>query len=349
MMKTGNLTVVYGAIALLSVLLLICALFWRRKGNKFFIPLFACVSAANCGYFLLAVSDTVAGAMMANRISYLGAAFSILVMLLIIMDVCQIRRKKWVTVVLFGISTLAYGLAASGDLLGLYYRAVSIEIVNGMTVLVKEYGPLHVLYPAYLLSYFVAMIAIILQASNRRKLASTKYAAFLVFIVLFNLMVWAVEQAIDIDFEFLSVSYIITEVMLLLIYSMLQDYSIVRPDGMMVSVQMLTQMNTRKTDELPPGMEDLLGSFAEKAKTLSPAEHRILQYYIQGYDATDVPDLAHISIHTVKKHNHSIYQKLEVTSRDDLMLYIELFRCCDRLDELTNPAVLTQMSQEAEI
>ena len=30
-----------------------------------------------------------------------------------------------------------------------------------------------------------------------------------------------------------------------------------------------------------------------------------------------------------------IYQKLEVGSRDELMLYIELFRCCDRLQELT--------------
>jgi hypothetical protein len=36
----------------------------------------------------------------------------------------------------------------------------------------------------------------------------------------------------------------------------------------------------------------------------------------------------------VKKHNRSIYQKLEIASRDELMLYIELFRCCDRLDEL---------------
>lgn len=35
-----------------------------------------------------------------------------------------------------------------------------------------------------------------------------------------------------------------------------------------------------------------------------------------------------------KKENRSIYQKLEVSSRDELMLYIELFRRCDRLDEL---------------
>ena len=60
-----------------------------------------------------------------------------------------------------------------------------------------------------------------------------------------------------------------------------------------------------------------------------------MNYYIDGYDIGDVPELAFISIHTVKKHNRSIYQKLDIASRDELMLYIEMFRCCGRLDEIT--------------
>ena len=154
--------------------------------------------------------------------------------------------------------------------------------------------------------------------------------------VLLNIGVWAVEQCFREDFEFLSVSYIVTEVILLLLHSMLRDYGIARPEGLL-SVQMLTQLNTRKATigALPPGMEDLFRSFAEKVKTLSSAERRILNYYIEGHETADIPDLAFISIHTVKKHNHSIYQKLGVSSRDELMLYIELFRCCGRLQELT--------------
>ena len=123
----------------------------------------------------------------------------------------------------------------------------------------------------------------------------------------------------------------------MLIYSMLRDYGIAQPGGQIVSVQMLTQLNTRQVSPgaLPPGMEDMFSSFAQKAKTLTSAERRILNYYIEGYDIAEIPDLAFISIHTVKKHNRSIYQKLEIASRDELMLYIELFRCCDRLHELT--------------
>lgn len=155
--------------------------------------------------------------------------------------------------------------------------------------------------------------------------------------VLLNVGVWLVEQLADVDFEFLSVSYIVTAVSLLLIYEMLCDYGIIQPSGSLVSVQMLTQLNTRQVNPgaLPPGMEEMFRSFAEKAKTLSAAEWRILNYYIEGYDIGQIPDLAFISIHTVKKHNRSIYQKLEIASRDELMLYIELFRSCDRLEELT--------------
>ena len=153
--------------------------------------------------------------------------------------------------------------------------------------------------------------------------------------------VWLVEQIVDVNFEFLSVSYIATEVLLLLIYGMLCDYGIARPETGILSVQLLTQLNTRQVQPhaLPSGMEDLLRRFAQRAKTLSTAERRILNYYIDGYETADIPELAFISIHTVKKHNRSIYQKLEVASRDELMLYIELFRCCDRLEDLTGESL----------
>ena len=105
----------------------------------------------------------------------------------------------------------------------------------------------------------------------------------------------------------------------------------------MLSVQMLTQLNTRQINPgaLPPGMEEMFRKFAEKAGTLTSAERRVLNYYIDGHDIAEIPELAFISIHTVKKHNRSIYQKLDIASRDELMLYIELFRCCGRLNELS--------------
>ena len=343
-MKTGNMTYVYGAVAVLSVLLLIGYLLWEKNKERNFILLTSCVAIVNTGYFLLAAARSLPMAMFANAISYFGAAYSMLAMLFIISDVCQMEKRTMVRTVLIGISTAAFALAASGDLFGLYYRSVSIEEINGMTRLIKDYGPLHMLYTVYLLSYVVLMVLIIRYAQKQQRLTSPQYTMLLFIAVLLNIGVWAVEQGFNEDFEFLSVSYIVTEVILMLLYSMLRDYGIVQPGGGIVSVQMLTQLNTRQVNPgaLPPGMEDMFNSFSKKVQTLSPAERRILNYYIDGVDIAEIPELAFISIHTVKKHNRSIYQKLEVASRDELMLYIELFRCCDRLEELTGEEAETE-------
>ena len=343
-MNTGNMTLVYGAVAVLSVMLLIGYLLLEKKKERNFIFLITCVAIVNTGYFLLAAANSLPMAMFANAISYFGTAYSMLAMLLIISGVCQMKKRKWLRCVFIGISTAAFLLAASGDWLGLYYRSVDITSVGGMTKLVKEYGPLHILYTVYLLSYVLIMVGIIYFAAKQRRLSSFKYTLLLFVAVLLNIGVWAVEQGFNEDFEFLSVSYVVTEVILLLIYSMLRDYGIVQPGGQVVSVQMLTQLNTQKITPgaLPPSMEDMFHAFAEKVRTLSSAERRILNYYIDGHDTADIPDLAFISIHTVKKHNRSIYQKLNVASRDELMLYIELFRCCDRLEDLTLVPVETE-------
>ena len=342
--KTGNLTFVYGAVAILSVMMVICYLLWEKKKEKHFFLLFICVAAANCGYFLQSVSNTLSGALWANRISYLGSAYLALLLLLIIMDVCQRKPSKRVNALLISISTAAFLLAASADGFGLYYQSVDLVTINGMTRLVKEYGPLHILYPFYLLSYFISMVVVIVRSFRKKTLSSPKYAVFLAAAVLLNIGVWAVEQIIYVEFEFLSVSYIVTEIMLLLIYGMLRDYGIVQPGGALLSVQMLSQLQAKAAPvgQLPSGMEDMFRTFAGKVRTLSPAERRILQHYIDGHETADIPDLAFISIHTVKKHNRSIYQKLEVASRDELMLYIELFRCCGRLGELTDQEIATE-------
>ena len=336
-MKTGDLTILYGAVAVLSVFLLAAYFLWEKKREKNFLFLLGCVSAANVGYFLLAVAGSLAFAKTANVISYFGSAYAVLAMMFIIADVCRMERSPWLRRCLIGISTAAFLLAASGDWLGLYYTEVSITTVNGMTRLVKDYGPLHILYTVYLLGYILGMVGIIQYARKKQKLTSPKYTMLLMMAVMLNLGVWAVEQAIDIDFEFLSVSYIATEIFLLLLYGVLRDFGLVQPGGSLVSVQMLTQLYTRQIEpaKLPPDMEAMFHAFAGKVTTLSSAERRILDYYIEGHDPAEIPDLAFISIHTVKKHNRSIYQKLEVGSRDELMLYIELFRCCDRLQELT--------------
>jgi DNA-binding CsgD family transcriptional regulator len=87
-------------------------------------------------------------------------------------------------------------------------------------------------------------------------------------------------------------------------------------------------------EKLPENVAILFDRFADNIKKLSPAEWIVMKLYIEGYGIADIPDKAFISMATVRKHNRNIYEKLEVASRDELMLYIDLFRRSNRLDEL---------------
>lgn len=322
--------VVYGFVMAFSLALLVGYLLLERKKEIKFVVLYTAVFLSNLGFFLLPLSNTLGMALAANRLSYFGAAYSVLAMLLIVLDVCRIPCGKPLLALLVCVSTGAFLLAASGGIWDWYYAEVSLETVNGISTLEKVYGPLHILYALYLLVYFGVMVASICFAAMRKRAVSNKYAAFLAVIVLGNLVIWFVEQFIDVDFEFLSVSYTATEFFLLLLYSLLRGYGIFSEEAVPPEAPAESGESV-----LPPDVEEMLTSFAERVKTLTGAEQRILNYYMEGHEIAEIPELAFVSIHTVKKHNRSIYQKLGVASRDELMLYIELFRRFGRLEALT--------------
>ena len=79
---------------------------------------------------------------------------------------------------------------------------------------------------------------------------------------------------------------------------------------------------------------NMLGSFVDRIATLTPAERNILQYYIDGYEIAEIPGLAFISIYTVRKHNKNNYRKLAVSTKEELLLYIDLLRRSNRLVEI---------------
>lgn len=222
--KAASLSNIYGASAVLSGLLLVgCCLVLRQK-RQWFILLFSSVLIVNIGYTFLSLSTCLEAALWANRVSYLGSVFLPFAMLMIILHVTNTRCKKWVSVALFALAVIMFLIAASPGILPIYYKEVSFRIVDGAGVLVKVYGPLHPLYLFYLVGYFGAMIVVILRASVKNTIDSTAHAIIIAIAVFVNIGVWLIEQLTSIDFEFLSISYIISELFLLGVHLVMNEY-----------------------------------------------------------------------------------------------------------------------------
>ena len=321
--KATSMSIIYCVTAILSLLLLLGYCLLVKKKEIWFLLLFSSVSVVNIGYFTLSISKTLEEALLANRISYLGSVFLPLSMLMIILSVTKLKYKKWLPALLFVISILVFFVAASPGYLNIYYSNVSLENINGVTVLNKEYGPWHSLYLVFLLSYFVAMIATIIQAFVKKKLDHLAHCVILAIAVFVNICVWLLEQLVNIDFEFLSVSYIISELFLLGLHLMIQEHEKLIAIAISENNKNKSDNDGTKTEKIESANNEQLSAqyqhFETSIPVPTPTEKVIFDFYLEGKSTKEIMAELNITENTLKYHNKNIYSKLGVSSRKQLL------------------------------
>ncbi len=70
----------------------------------------------------------------------------------------------------------------------------------------------------------------------------------------------------------------------------------------------------------------LFDAFIKNIETLSPAERSVFNLYLEGYNAREIAEILCLSINTIKTHNKRIYMKLDVSSRNELLLYVKMMK-----------------------
>lgn len=345
--KSASLTIIYGSAAVLSLLLLIGCCLLVRKNKVWFVLLFSSVLVVNIGYTFLAMSTNLTMALWANRVAYLGSVFLPFAMLMIILDVSGTKYPKWLHGALGALSILVFLIAASPGILPIYYKEVSFAVVNGVSTLVKVYGPLHPLYLVYLLGYFAAMVTVIIRAKVKKTIETTANAAILAIAVFVNIGVRFIEQIAHIEFEMLSVSYIISELFLLGIHLVMNEYRRLKKIVKQVeSVQGYCGIEASTPDmmieqpvELQTVAPERIEAFMTGLKTLTPAEKAIYEAYVARVTTKEIMANMNIKESTLKYHNRNLYGKLGVSSRKELLEVHKHIRSLQAALEDTNQNV----------
>jgi len=221
----------YGIIALISLCMVGICVVADKKRDIWLLWVFVSVSICDLGYFMLSVSPNLGSALNSNRISYLGSVFLPFFMLMMVLRFCGIKRNKYLTITLVAMGIVMLGITTTPGILPIYYSTVDIEFVNGATKLIREYGPLHALYYVYLIGYMLSMVIVTLYAIAKKKISSRLHTSLLLCIVLCNVVIWLAEQFLPRGFELLSVSYILTECLILSIYRSMQKQGIMSKEG----------------------------------------------------------------------------------------------------------------------
>jgi len=288
-----------------------------------FILLFTAVFIINIGYTFGSASSTLEEALLANKISYVGAVFLPLFMVIIIMDECKYSRNKVFLTLLMFISGGIFFLTMTPGYAPWYYESVQLIFVNGGARLVKNYGPLHKLYFVYLILYFSIMIAAIVWAIIKKKHTSPKVPIALLALVFGNIVVWFVEQKVNLNFEFLSISYLVTELYLLSLYNMLYLYEVKSPCDSCSAVchnsgETIKAVNDDFDSGFVPDMQDIIKVWPQVAQ-LTTREIEVFKELILNKKRKDIAEDLCVSENTVKKHTTNIFAKLEISSRAEIM------------------------------
>ena len=315
------MTTVYGIIFAVALVMVGVYFFVDRKRDIWLMLLFISVAVCDLGYFLLSASETLNAALWSNRLAYLGSVFLPFSLLMMIMNLSRFRYPKFIPKALIGLNTVMFLIAASGGILPIYYKDVSLGFSDGGTYLIKEYGPLHNLYKVFLFAYFASMVAIIIYTAVKKTVVSTKHSVFLAFVVIGNIATWLVENMIGAGFEFLSISYIVSEGLILFLYGILQDYGLADTQRISDSAVEAVPENITATETIKSFSEKQIENIFNNWKildTLSQREKEVLGFILENKKRKDIAETLFVTESTIKKHTSAIFKKLELTNRTEL-------------------------------
>ena len=318
-----NKTIAYIVTTAVAFALLVGYCSLVKKKEMTFILLFTAVFIINIGYAFGSASSTLEEALLANKISYVGAVFLPLLMAIIIMDECKYSRNKIFLTLLMCTSGGIFFLTMTPGYAPWYYESVQLIFVNGGARLIKNYGPLHKLYFVYLILYFSIMIAAIVWAIIKKKHTSPKVPIALLALVFGNIVVWFIEQKVNLNFEFLSISYLVTELYLLSLYNMLYLYEVKSPCDSCSAVchnsgETIKAVNDDFDSGFVPDMQDIIKVWPQVAQ-LTTREIEVFKELILNKKRKDIAEDLCVSENTVKKHTTNIFAKLEISSRAEIM------------------------------
>ena len=322
------MSIAYGILCVISLALIGVCLAVDRKKDICLLLSFISVFVCNLGQFLISVAPSLSFALNGNRIAYLGQVFLPLLMLKMILNLCSLNYKKWLLPTLSFISIAVLFVTLTPGFFPCYYKNVSIEVADGVTRLIRDYGPLHLLYYIYLLSYFALMLIVIIHSAVKKKITSTLHTTFLLCAVLCSIIIWFAEQFFPRGFEFLTVSYVISELFILLLYGILQEYGIRGENGSIIIAN-----TSKKAEEYLSGAiqsdDDSTALFSEKdidcilscekiVSRITEREKEVLIKLLANKQRKEIADELFVTESTIKKHTSSIYAKFNVTNRFEL-------------------------------
>ena len=221
------MNVLYTVLFLMSFVLLMALLVtFRHRISIYYILLFISVLVTNFGYMQLAYARNLDMAIYANQTIYLGASFSPFFLLMCLCDLCKMKFRKAFQVFFLLWGCLIFLFTLTIGRMPWYYKGVAFSREDGISSLIKEYGPAHIFYPLYLYVIIIICIFIIVRAILTKKDVSYFTSVLLLLGMVMLVTVYTAERVVGIKIPILPFAYVIALFVMLFMLKRISLYAV---------------------------------------------------------------------------------------------------------------------------
>ena len=198
---------------------------WRRGISVHFPMIFLMIPIINLGYLKVATAQNTNEALLANGIEYLDGCFLELIFLLYIMSFCKLKMPKSLTALLLTVDSAIFFFAINNARIPLLYTSAEMKTLDGVSYLVKEYGPIHTVYYVMIGLYLFANFSALVYSFTRRSVSKINSMRLLV-IYLVIIVSFLAGKAFHPAFELLPAAYTFSQVIFLIVMDKINLYDI---------------------------------------------------------------------------------------------------------------------------
>lgn len=199
-------------------------LFWNKRNSIWLTTSSIFVMIANAGYYRLAIADSLEMALSANKMIYTGVCFLQLVVFFCIVELCKIRLKRYVVALLLGCNMAIYAFIVFES--DLFYTNTSINKIDGVTVLTKEYGAVHTIVYMICVTYMFLGLGLVIATLVKKKNVSKMALIYIMVIDIINVCMDAFGEYMFGIAKPIAASYVVSLVLFMIVEGRISLYNL---------------------------------------------------------------------------------------------------------------------------
>lgn len=217
----------YTGVFIYSVIcLIVLVTYFSNRISVYYVLLFSSIVVVNFGYMQMTCAKEELVSIYCNQTIYLGGSFCPFFMILCFCDLCKVKANKIFKYALLCIALISFGLVSTVGVVPWYYKHVSVIERFGINMLLKDYGPLHTLYPMYLMATVITDFVVIIKSFKKGRDVSYITGILLAIANTFSVVSYILEKLTGLDIPLLPFGYFVSETLVLCLIIRISKYDI---------------------------------------------------------------------------------------------------------------------------